>query len=189
MFILLSSWNLAKDTISPLIGEAASPELESDITDILKSNPMILNYHDLMVHDYGPGKRFASVHVEMDRREDPLVCHELIDNLERLCHEKLKVHLVIHYDPVTVDDAVLNLYRSDVTEILSEKDDRLMIHDFRMVESDGHTNLIFDIALPYNLKGSEKEIKTLLETKMEEKYGKKFYTVITFDPAAFNRQG
>ncbi|MBP3323851.1 MAG: cation transporter [Clostridia bacterium] len=186
LFILYSAWSLAKDTISPILGEAASPELQEDISALLNECEMVLNFHDLMVHDYGPGQRFASVHVEMDKREDPLVCHELIDNLERKALDKLKVHLVIHYDPVTIDDEVLNGYKAEVISFLEKFDSRLHIHDFRMVESDGHTNIIFDVSFPDDLKGKEKEITTKLQLNMEEKYGKKFYAVITFDPAAFN---
>lgn len=186
LFILYSAWNLAKDTISPILGEAASPELQEDISALLNECEMVLNFHDLMVHDYGPGQRFASVHVEMDKREDPLVCHELIDNLERKALDKLKVHLVIHYDPVTIDDEVLNGYKAEVISFLEKFDSRLHIHDFRMVESDGHTSIIFDVSFPDDLKGKEKEITTKLQLNMEEKYGKKFYAVITFDPAAFN---
>ena len=186
LFILYSAWNLAKDTISPLLGEAASPEIQADIAELLGEDEMILNFHDLMVHDYGPGQRFASVHVEMDKREDPLVCHELIDNLERKALEKLKVHLVIHYDPVTIDDEVLNAYKLNVITCLKDIDQRLHIHDFRIVESDGHTNIIFDISFPHDLQGREKDVKKAVENCMAEKYGKKFYAVITFDPASFN---
>ena len=186
LFILYSAWSLAKDTISPILGEAASPELQEDISARLHECEMVLNFPDLLVHDYGPGQRFASVHVEMDKREDPLVCHELIDNLERKALDKLKVHLVIHYDPVTIDDEVLNGYKAEVISFLEKFDSRLHIHDFRMVESDGHTNIIFDVSFPDDLKGKEKEITTKLQLNMEEKYGKKFYAVITFDPAAFN---
>ena len=186
LFILYSAWNLAKDTISPLLGEAASEEMQEEISELLKSFDMVLNIHDLMVHDYGPNQRFASVHVEMDKREDPLVCHELIDNIERLALEKLKTHLVIHYDPVTIDDEILNGYKKEIEDKLVEFDARLHLHDFRMVDGEAHTNLIFDISLPFDLKGKEKEIKNTLQDYMSEKHGKKFYTVITFDPAAFN---
>lgn len=186
LFILYSAWNLAKDTISPLLGEAASEEMQTEISSLLKEFPMVLNFHDLMVHDYGPGQRFASVHVEMDKREDPLVCHELIDNIERLALDKLKTHLVIHYDPVTVDDEVLIGYKAEAENILTSFDQRLHLHDFRIVESDGHTNLIFDVSLPYDLKGKETEIKSAVQNGMCEKYSKIFYAVITFDPASFN---
>ena len=187
VFILYSGIGLAKDTISPLLGEAAGPELREQILDKIRSEPRVLGYHDLMVHDYGPGRRFASVHVEMDRHEDPLLCHELIDNLERECFESHGIHLVIHYDPVVTDDPELDRMKASVCGHLAAIDSRLAVHDFRMVEGAGHTNLIFDIALPADLTGREKEIKTRLDQKLNQDAPTKYYTVITFDPEAFNR--
>lgn len=187
VFILYSGIGLAKDTISPLLGEAAGPELREQILDQIRSEPRVLGYHDLMVHDYGPGRRFASVHVEMDRHEDPLLCHELIDNLERECFESHGIHLVIHYDPVVTDDPELDRMKASVCGHLTAIDSRLAVHDFRMVEGAGHTNLIFDIALPADLTGREKEIKTRLDQKLNQDAQTKYYTVITFDPEAFNR--
>ena len=107
IFILYSGWNLAKETVSPLLGENADPELRQKIVDYVEQQPKVLGYNDLMVHDYGPGQRFASLHVEMDHREDPLECHERIDDMERECLRSHNVHLVIHYDPVVTDDPEL----------------------------------------------------------------------------------
>lgn len=187
VFILFSGIGLAKDTISPLLGEAAGPELREQILDEIRSEPKVLGYHDLMVHDYGPGRRFASVHVEMDRREDPLECHEIIDNLERECLRSHNIHLVIHYDPVVTDDPELERMRGVVSHLLAGQDSRLAIHDFRMVEAYGHTNLIFDVALPSDLTGQEQQIKKRLDQALNEAADKKYYTVITFDPESFNR--
>ena len=185
-FILFSGWNLARETISPLLGEAADPLLRQRIQEFIRSNPKVLGMHDLMVHDYGPGQRFASLHVEMDRDEDPLLCHEIIDDLERECLRLHGVHLVIHYDPVVTDDPELDRMRALVTAILRVKDQRLSIHDFRMVPGTGHTNLIFDIAMPTDLQGQESQIKTSLEAALNDLGQGKYYTVITFDLAAFN---
>ena len=187
VFILYSGIGLAKNTISPLLGEAAGPELREQILDQIRSEPRVLGYHDLMVHDYGPGRRFASVHVEMDRREDPLVCHELIDGLERECFESHGIQLVIHYDPVVTDDPELDRMRAIVCAHLEAIDSRLAIHDFRIVPGSGRTNLIFDIGLPADLTGSEKEIKARLDQQLSQNAPKKYETVITFDPEAFNR--
>ncbi len=186
IFILYSGIGMARATISPLLGEAVDPELRNQILDQVQSNPKVLGYHDLMVHDYGPGRRFASVHVEMDYREDPLVCHEIIDNLERECQESHNIQLVIHYDPVVVDDPELDRQRGRVCDILKDLDPRLGVHDFRMVASGGHTNLIFDIALPISLSGQEKSIKKELDRRLNEGSDITYYTVITFDPEAFN---
>lgn len=186
IFILYSGAMLAKDTISPIIGEAASSELKHLIADTVRSNPKVLGYHDLMVHDYGPGQRFASMHIEMDQKENPMLCHEIIDDLERECYLKHNVHLVIHYDPVIVGDQALESVRMQITQILNEYDERLTFHDLRMVCGRGHTNLIFDIALPYDLTGREKDIKEYLDSKINAASNAKYYTVINFDPAAFN---
>ncbi len=187
-FILSSGMKMAKETISPLLGETASPELRRVILETIRKCPKVLGYHDLMVHDYGPGQRFASIHVEMDQKEDPLICHELIDDIERECLQQHNVHLVIHYDPIVTDDPEMEQMRVLVQESLKDYDIRLSIHDFRMVRGAEHTNLIFDIALPYELIKQEKQIKAHLEAELEKVDGGKYYTVIEFDPEAFNRE-
>jgi cation diffusion facilitator family transporter len=186
LFILYSGCNLARATISPLLGEAADPLLREQIADYISASPKVLGYHDLMVHDYGPGQRFASLHVEMDKDEDPLLCHEIIDDLERECLKRHGVHLVIHYDPVVTNDPELDRMRALVAAILRVKDDRLSIHDFRMVPGAGHTNLIFDVAMPARLQGQEKTIQTALEAALNDLDEGIYYTVITFDLASFN---
>ena len=186
LFILYSGIGLAKDTISPLLGEAAAPELQAQILDKIRSEQRVLGYHDLMVHDYGPGRRFASVHVEMDRNEDPLLCHELIDNLERECWDSHGIQLVIHYDPVVTDDPELDRMRNAAMTALKNIDNRLTLHDFRMVQGSGHTNLIFDVAVPEDLMSKKAEIKSKLEKTLNQNAPCTYYTVITFDPASFN---
>lgn len=185
-FILWSGWNLARETISPLLGEAASPELRGLIVDYISQQPMVLGYHDLMVHDYGPGRRFASIHVEMDMREDPLKCHELIDDMERECLSSHNIQLVIHYDPVVTDDPELDRIREQVTSWMQARDPRLSIHDFRMVKGESHANLIFDVALPQDLRGQEAALRTGLEESLNRGSALTYHTVITFDPEAFN---
>ena len=183
LFILYSGWNLARETISPLLGENADEELRQSIVDYIAAQPRVLGYHDLMVHDYGPGQRFASLHVEMDKNEDPMLCHELIDDMERECLQSHNVHLVIHYDPVVTDDPELTRLREAVKSLLAIKDPRLTIHDFRMVPGEGHTNLIFDVALPLELRGQENELKEALEQALSALDGRRYYCVITFDMA------
>ena len=188
LFILYSGIQLGKETINPLLGEAASPELQQLIVDYVSTHPKVLGYHDLMVHDYGPGQRFATLHVEMDTREDPLLCHEIIDDMERECLQSHNIHLVIHYDPVITDDPEMNRIYSSVKHLLSEIDPCLKPHDFRMVRGNGHTNLIFDVSFPLRLTGQEKAIRKHLEQTLSQQEQTKIYTVITFDPAAFNQE-
>ena len=188
LFILYSAVGLAKETISPLLGESASPELCGLIAQIMEDEPRVLGYHDLMVHDYGPGQRFGSLHVEMDQAEDPLACHELIDDLERLCLEVHNIHLVIHYDPVVIGDPEQDSLRGTIFDALQQLDTRLNLHDFRLVRGAGHTNLIFDIALPADMNGREKEIRKIIDEALAARDDQmRYYTVITFDAEAFNR--
>ena len=188
IFIFYSAINLGKETISPLLGESASPELAGLIAEMMQKEPRVLGFHDLMVHDYGPGQRFGSLHVEMDQKEDPLSCHELIDDLERLCLEKHNIHLVIHYDPVVVGDPEQDSLRATIFDALQQIDTRLNLHDFRLVRGAGHTNLIFDIALPADLSGKERQIGKAIDAALADRGDDmKYYTVITFDAEAFNR--
>ena len=187
-FIFYSAIGLARETISPLLGESASPELCGVIADMLSAEPRVLGFHDLMVHDYGPGQRFGSLHVEMDQAEDPLACHELIDDLERLCLEQHNIHLVIHYDPVVVGDPQQDSLRTTIFTALQGIDTRLNLHDFRLVRGEHHTNLIFDVALPADLRGREKQIGRTIDIALADRGDNmKYYTVITFDAEAFNR--
>ena len=185
LFILYSGLNLAKDTISPLLGENADSELREKIVDYIVAQPKVLGYHDLMVHDYGPGQRFASLHVEMDCREDPLDCHELIDDMERECLRSHNVHLVIHYDPVVIDDPVLTALKQKVLCLLQAKDSRLSLHDFRMVPGKKHMNLVFDVALPRDMKEKGEELRSWVEDTLNAEGEMVYHVIITFDVADF----
>lgn len=180
-FILHSGWNLAKETISPLLGESADPELRQKIVDYVQSSPRVLGYHDLMVHDYGPGRQYASLHVEMDCREEPLFCHELIDDMERECLRSHGVHLVIHYDPVVTDDPELTELKGRVQSLLTEWDSRLSLHDFRMMPGRKHTNLVFDVALPGDMQGQEQQIRNWIEDTLNGEGSFVYHVKITFD--------
>lgn len=186
LFILYSGVQLAKDTISPLLGESADSQLRQEIVDYIAQQPKVLGYHDLMVHDYGPGQRFASLHVEMDYREDPLECHECIDDMERECLRSHNVHLVIHYDPVIVDDPELTRCKQAAAELLRQKDPRLTLHDFRMTQGRKHMNLVFDVALPSDLQGQEESIRRFVEDGMNREGSMVYHVVTTFDAASFN---
>ena len=180
LFILWSGIGIAKDTINPLLGERESPELRRTIIDEVKSRDKVLGFHDLMVHDYGPGRRFASIHVEMDQKENPLECHDIIDDIERDCLQKHNVHLVIHYDPIVTDDGELNHMKALILDRVRKLDPRLSVHDFRMVRGPGHTNLIFDMRIPFGMEKKESEIKAAIDEAIS-KEPSKYYTVITFD--------
>lgn len=180
-FILYSGLQLAKDTISPLLGENADPELKKKLVDYIVCQEKVLGYHDLMVHDYGPGQRFASLHVEMDYREPPLECHALIDEMERECLESHNVHLVIHYDPVITDDPELSRLKELTAALLKSRDDRLCLHDFRMVQGKNHTNLIFDVPLPSELRSQGEAIRLWVQEQLNCREEKQYHLKVTFD--------
>ena len=185
LFILYSGIGVAKDTIDPILGKAPDTELVQKLREKLSTYEKVMGIHDLIIHDYGPGRQFASVHVEMDSKEDPLICHDLIDNMEREIAAEYHIQLVIHYDPIVTDDdentAMYRLVKQEVRAI----DERLSIHDFRMVRGPEHTNLIFDVVIPFDFKDKTKELKALIDEKVQF-HGSKYYTVITFDDETFN---
>jgi len=185
-FILYSGWELAKTTISPLLGETADPELRSKIVDYIERQPKVLGFHDLMVHDYGPGQRFASLHVEMDHREDPMECHELIDDMERECLRSHNIHLVIHYDPVVTDDPELTRLKERVTQLLHLRDSRLSLHDFRMIQGKRHMNLVFDVPLPEDLQNQKQLLRSFIEDTLNREGPMIYHVIITYDNAAFD---
>ena len=181
LFILYSGIKLAGETMSPLLGEGANPELQKQITDYINGCPMVLGCHDLMVNDYGPGRRYASIHVEIDKNEDPMACHARIDRMERECLKNYGTHLVIHYDPVVTDDPEVNSTKRLVNTIIKVRDGRLTIHDFRMVDDGESVKMSFDMILPEDLRGQEQSIKETVEKALNSLDSKKYYADITFD--------
>ena len=180
VFILWSGIGIAKETISPLLGQRADKELTEKISQRILSCPQVLGIHDLLVHDYGPGQCFASVHVEISAEEEPLVCHDLIDAIENDVLEQLNVHLVIHYDPVVTDDAEWEKMRQKVTRIIKGLDSRLSMHDFRVVRGASSPKLVFDLSVPYDMGQQKKELKTQIDQALQEN-GRNYTTVIRFD--------
>ena len=183
IFILYSSVGIAKDTISPLLGQQADDELVDKITELVLSHEKVLGVHDLLVHDYGPGRCYASAHVELSADEDPMACHDIIDDIECDVLEKMNVHFVIHYDPVVQNDAEQNEMRRTVGEIIRELNPAFSIHDFRIVRGSAQSKLVFDLAVPYSMIERKKEIKEQIEAALNKK-GKKYVTIIRFDGIA-----
>ena len=183
IFILYSSVGIAKDTISPLLGQQADDELVDKITELVLSHEKVLGVHDLLVHDYGPGRCYASAHVELSADEDPMACHDIIDDIECDVLEKMNVHFVIHYDPVVQNDAEQNEMRRTVGEIVRGLNPAFSIHDFRIVRGSAQSKLVFDLAVPYSMIERKKEIKEQIEAALNKK-GKKYVTIIRFDGIA-----
>ena len=179
-FILWSGIGIARDTISPLLGGRADPNLVENLSNLVLSHEKILGIHDLLVHDYGPGQCFASVHAELSAQEDPMVCHDIIDDIEQDAIEQLNVHLVIHYDPVMTDDAEWSEMRGLTENWVRQVDPRLTIHDFRMVRGAKQTKLVFDLTVPYDMTLSSGEVQQVMEKNLREQ-GKDYVTVIHLD--------
>ena len=152
-FILWSGWGLVMDTLSPLLGESPSPELVEHIERTVMSYPGVLGMHDLMVHDYGPGHQFASLHVEFPAETDPLTAHDVIDNIENDFLKKDRLQVTIHYDPIVTADASVGVLRARLQEHARQLDPQLSILDLRIVPGDSHTNVLFDLVFPAGYTG------------------------------------
>lgn len=180
VFILISGIGLIKDTISPLLGKAPDGELVEYIKQTILSYPGVLGTHDLMVHDYGPGRQFASVHVEMAAEADVLESHDVIDNIERDFMENINLHMIVHLDPIVTSNECVNDFRGWLSENIKTIDERLTIHDLRMVQGTTHTNVIFDCVVPHGYKEDNKTLKEKI-TKMVKTKHPDYFCVITFD--------
>ena len=180
IFILYSGVAIIRSTVSPLLGQQADGELVEKIKGKILAHEQVLGIHDLLVHDYGPGQCYASVHVELSAEEDPLYCHDVIDEIEWEILRELNVHMVIHYDPVVQNDREQNEMQKIVKEILSEFDPRLSIHDFRLVRGASQTKLVFDLSVPYDMTSRHAEMKDTLDKALQEK-ALAYQTVIRFD--------
>ena len=182
LFILYSGIGLIKDTLDPLLGRAPSEDLTQRVEEKILSYEGILGTHDLMVHDYGPGQCFASVHVEMSTEMNVMRSHDIIDTIERDFHEQDHIHLVIHYDPIETGSEAVGTMRQWVTERVHAVSPLLSIHDFRMVKGALHTNLIFDVAAPSSYESTDAEIKQQIQRSVQENAnGETYYCVITVD--------
>ena len=164
LMILWGGFGAARDTISPLLGTAPDPEFVKKIQSIVRSCPVVTGMHDLVIHDYGAGRRMISLHAEVPANGDILATHDAIDLVERRLHDELNCHAVIHMDPVETDNAAVNAVRQRVLEALhAQMDSAVSIHDFRMVTGPTHTNLIFDLLLPMDSPLTEEAAKKQAE--------------------------
>ena len=168
VFILISGWGLVMDTLSPLLGERPSDDLVDHIEQTVMSYPGVLGMHDLMVHDYGPGHQFASLHVELPAEQDPLDAHDLIDNIERNFMKNDHLMVTIHYDPIVTSDAAVGGLRTRLTEKLRQLNPALSLHDLRIVPGKTHTNVLFDLVLPAGYAGDKVELLTQMEQFIKE---------------------
>lgn len=177
--ILYGAYGLLRDMINSLIGEAPDPELVHNIVNRIMAHPAILGVHDMMLHNYGPNKIFASAHVEVDSSKDIFETHDHIDNIEREVKENMNIDLVLHMDPVKVNDPETELYRAKVVKAIHQIDPKWGFHDFRIVSGPTHVNLVFDLVIPFEEKYSQEEIEDMLLKHIQS--DKKIYFVLTID--------
>ncbi|MCI8622847.1 MAG: cation transporter [Provencibacterium sp.] len=180
LFILWSGIGIARSTVSPLLGQSPPPELVEEIEHKVRAYPDVLGIHDLVVHSYGPRNWFASLHAEVSAAEDILDSHDRIDNIEREVGEELGLHLVIHMDPIVVDDPLVNELREYTAGCVRRLDPALSMHDFRLVRGQTHSNLIFDVTVPPGYPMSDQELAAVLEKNIAD-FDPNYYAVITFD--------
>lgn len=182
LIVVFAGINVFKDTINPLLGLAPDKALIDDIENFIMSYDKPLGIHDLMMHDYGPGRMFMTLHVEVDCQEDVMKIHEEIDDIERAIQEKYHIHTTIHYDPVDVHNPRLLALKQQVLEIVKGIDEHYSIHDFRMVPGKNHTNLIFDVLIPANDQISHQILKNKISAEVKQ-ISDEYHCVIEIDHA------
>ena len=180
IFIIVSSISLIKETIDPLLGEIPSDEFIKEISSKILSYEGVYGIHDLVVHSYGPNMNFATVHVEVSREVDVMESHDLIDNIEKEVSKELNIELVIHMDPIEVNDDETNKIKEVVKNILNEIDELLEFHDFRIVPGVTHTNILFDVVMPFEYPITPKELKDAICDKIKS-HNEKWIPVIHID--------
>ncbi|MEF9968162.1 MAG: cation transporter dimerization domain-containing protein, partial [Longicatena sp.] len=182
-FILMTGASVIKNALNELLGKAPDATLVKAIQEKIASYAGVLGIHDLMIHDYGAHRTFASVHVEVDCKVDVLISHDMIDNIERDFKENMDLEMVIHMDPIDTKDPLTNELRSYMKKAVKEINEDLTLHDFRVVPGETHTNMIFDVVVPFHIKLNNQQLIDMLEEKIKERKEDTYYLVVTFDRA------
>lgn len=182
LFIIWSGIGLVRETVSPLLGEAPDPEMVKEIEDIANEHEGVLGIHDLVVHNYGPGKVFASLHVEVDAAVDVMVSHDMIDNIEHEVSQQLNITCTVHMDPIDLTDPNREPLKQLLMEKLASVDGLQNFHDLRLVPGPTHTNVVFDVTVTPGCKLSEDEIAEIFAATVKG-YNESFCTVVEFDRA------
>lgn len=180
LFIFYAGFQAAKETLSPLLGQPPEKDFVNSIEAIVMAHKEVLGIHDLVVHDYGPGRIMLSLHAEVSAAENILELHDVIDNIENELKTKLYADAVIHMDPVIFDDAEINDLKQMTKEIITSIDNCLSLHDFRVVKGPTHTNIIFDIVIPFECKSSDEEVKDKICEEIK-KINPTYFAVIQVD--------
>ena len=184
VIVFRSGIEIFKDTVNPLLGLAPSPELVKEIVRFVNEQEVSLGAHDIMIHDYGPSRKFMTLHVEVDARDDIMAVHDAIDNLESDLERQFKIKTVIHMDPIDYNNPELDPVRKQVVSLIKNYDDCYSLHDFRMVAGPTHTNLIFDLVVPFEQDKSKETIKEEL-TELIEIANPKYRVKMTVEHAYY----
>ena len=182
VLILISGLKILNDAKNSLLGEAPDNELVAEISSDVLSHPEVLGIHDIVVHNYGAGMHFATLHVEVDGKADLFETHDVVDNIERELSAKYNIHCSCHLDPIVTDDEKVTSLRTLAAQTVASIDDRLSIHDFRMVAGVTHTNLIFDVVVPFEYESDCADLQKQIDEKIK-KIDNSYFTVITIDRA------
>lgn len=181
LFILYSGFVAAKKTIDPLLGQPPEPEFVDSVDKIVKSHSLVKGIHDMVVHDYGPGRIMVSLHAEVPCDVDIMKIHDEIDNIEVELHQKLGCDAVIHMDPIETNNSLVGELRTRVSQMIKENIDPVItIHDFRMVPGPTHTNLIFDVVVPFKFALSDEDVEKKIKQLVRRMDGN-YFAVITVD--------
>lgn len=183
ILILLAGINAAKETLNPLLGQPPEEEFVQEIEQIVMAHEEICGIHDLIVHDYGPGRQMISLHAEVPAEGDILETHDVIDNVETELRAKLGCEATIHMDPIITKDEHVRELKESVTALLHEVDDAISMHDFRIVTGPTHTNLIFDLLVPFKFRIADDELILMVQRKIREHLGNNYYVVMKIDKA------
>ncbi len=177
ILIVIAGLKAAKETIDPLLGTAPDEEFVKKIESIVLEHEEVEGIHDLIVHNYGPGRVMISLHAEVDAKGDILILHDVIDNIENELKSKCSCQAVIHMDPIITDDEEINQLKTDIVCLIKEIDEKLSLHDFRVVKGPTHTNVIFDVVVPYKLPYKDEEIRKIIADKILEKFENHFAVI------------
>ena len=170
LFILKTGYEAARDTLSPLLGQAPEPEFVTEIEKLVMSYELVCGIHDLVVHDYGPGRCMISLHAEVPGNEDIYKIHDTIDQIEQKLEDTLNCEAVIHMDPIDVNDAEVKQMKKQINDKIKTLDKKLSIHDFRMIKGPTHTNVVFDVVLPQEFFMDEQEVKEWVQKMLAENF-------------------
>lgn len=176
-----AGFDAARETLNPLLGQPPAREFVEKIDEIVMSHPEVCGMHDLIVHDYGPGRQMISLHAEVPSEGNILELHDVIDNIETELRRELGCEATIHMDPIVTSDEHVSETKAAMVSLIKSIDEELSIHDFRMVTGDSHTNLIFDVLAPFNFRLTDEELLTEILQDVQEHFGENYYVVAKVD--------